>query len=232
MLAGICIRLRNLKGNISKLDPQTGSVLADYFIPGSSLHDDLPFDQPTGLAWDGTHLYLGTRNPNFLRTLSIGVPPNVTVDRIDSLSSLGPGLGWPMDLAYADGSLYYPSYLGGILEIDPATATVLAEIPSPSPFIYGLTFDGQHLLAAYGPGGLGSGVIWVLSPTDGSILDTWNTGINSIVGLAYDRSSQTLYIGGGGGITVASQVREPPSLVLSAPAILLVLAVTARRENR
>jgi hypothetical protein len=207
--------LENYNGNIHKIDPVSGNILANFSVPGDSLHDDLPYDGPTGLAYDGTNFWMTTYTPDYLRKLTLGSPPNVTVNNIYSLSNS------PQDLTYANGFLYYPAYSGPICEVNPSTGSVIATIPSPSPYIYGLTFDGQNLLAGYGPSGTGSGKIWVISPGNGTILDTWDTGLDGILGMAYDQSTRTLYIGGGFGIAVA-EIPEPATICLFAFAGLML----------
>lgn len=208
---GYLYSLEGYMGNIHKLDPATGNVLADYWVPVGSLHDDLPYDGPTGLAWDGTNMWMATYAPNYLRKLTLQGAPNVTVDATYSLSS------WPMDLAYVNGLLMYPEYPGPIGMFDPVTGTVVGSIPSPSDYIYGLTFDGRNLLAG-GGAGAGAGDIWVISPQDGSIVDTWHTGLLGINGLAYDDQTSTLYIASynAAGIVVAQIVPEPATWSLLA----------------
>lgn len=124
--------------------------------------------------------------------------------------ALGQG-SWATDLAYANGIFYVPEYLGPIHKIDANTGLELGTIPSPNDFVYGLTFDGQNLLAS---AGADSDRIWSVSPEDGSIRGEWHTGMSSMVGLAYDISSRTLYIGDYDRVTVAQMVPEPSPLTL------------------
>jgi hypothetical protein len=199
-------------GYIHRLDPLTGSVLADYYVPGSSLHDDQPYDLPTGLARDENYFYMASRMPNYLRKLNLGTPPDVTVLSQTSLPY------WPMDLTYANGYLYYPEYTGPIRKVDPSTGNVVGTLPSPDNYIYGMTFDGQNLIAANGVGVGDDKTFWVISPQDGSIQDTWTWTVpgwnntKNIYGLAFDQVSRTLYISYSSGIAVA--VPEPATLLL------------------
>lgn len=194
--------LENYDGIIHRLDPLTGNVLADYYVPGSSLHDNLPYDGPRGLAYDGNHFYMATYCPDYLRKLHLGTPPNVTIVSQTSLP------GWPMDLTfsstYVNGYLYYPEYLGPIRRIDPSTGAVVGSFSAPSKFIYAMTFDGENLIAAYGPGGP-SRVFWVISTEDGSIQDTWTVSgwDDYIGGLAFDQTLNRLYVSTGSSILVA-----------------------------
>jgi glutamine cyclotransferase len=201
--------MEDYMGNIHKIDPATGNIVADFWVPGRSLHDDMPYDYPSGLAYDGTNFWMTTYGPSNLRKLTLGSPPSVTVNAMYSLPD------WTADLIYVNGFLYVPvMYESYIYKINPSTGAVVGTIPSPSQTIYGLTFDGQNLIAAYGPGGIGSGRIWVISPSDGTIIDEWETGLDVVTrGLAYDRCTDTLYIGTNEGIMVA-QTPEPATLFL------------------
>jgi len=198
---GFLYSVEGYNGNIHKIDPQTGNVLGSYEVPGDSLHDNLPYDGPEGLAWDGVDFYMATRAPNWLRRLSLEVPPDVSVL---SMHSLQDWYDWPMGLTFADGYLYYPEYLGSIRKVDPSTGSTVQTLPSPSDFVYAITYDGHNLLAAYGPG---ETTIWVISPETGDVLETWSTtGLSGTWGLAYDQDTSTLYIGSWSGIAVAEAV--------------------------
>lgn len=195
-------------GNIHKIDPMSGNIMASYSVPGNSLHNDMPDDMPEGLANDGTNFYLATRATNWLRKLDLDADP-VTIMSKHSLSD------WPMGLTYADGHLYYPEYLGIIRKVDPVSGSVVGSLSSPSDFVYALTFDGEYLVAGYGPGGTNQGTFWQLSMDNGNIVNTWTkSNINGIQGLAFDQSTETLYVGTYSGITALTVVPEPISSIL------------------
>ena len=195
---GYLYSVESYDGNIRRLDPTTGEVLKSYSVPGHSLHDNLPFDGPKGLAWDGSSFYLATSVPNWLRQLRLGEPSGVTVLSRPSLP------GPPGGLTYAEGYLHYAEYLGDICRVDLTTGTLVDTIPSPSDYIYGLTYDGQHLLAAYGPGGVDEGTIWAISPKSGAVVDSWVVpGVHGIRGLTYDPVTHTFYVATFSGIIVA-----------------------------
>lgn len=218
-------------GNIYQLNPLTGQTLADWSVPGLLIQSG--DENPTGLAWDGNSFWMasyGTQNRNYIRGLTLGLAPSVTINATYTL----PTLSWPMDLTYANGLLMYPQYLGPIQEFNPVTGQIVGSLPSPDNHIYGLTFDGQDLLAAYGPAGSAPvGTVWRISAQTGAILNTWQTGASSINALAYDQPSQTLFIGTGNGIIVA-QAPEPGGTAIGALGMIVLLLSKAsikRRKN-
>lgn len=219
---GYLYSVDDYNGNIHRLDPMTGQVLASWSVPDFSLHNSYPDHMPTGLAWDGTNMWMATRGPNYLRKLTLSVPPGVSVDAIYTMPSS------PQDLAYCNGLLMYPEYLGPIRKVNPATGAAVGSIPSPNSFIYSLTFDGHNLVA---DAGLQSDDrLWVVSPDDGSIIDIWHTGIGGMTGLAYDSDSRSLYMGYPCGVAVAQIIPEPrPLTFLIGVGVGLSLRNRARR---
>jgi hypothetical protein len=222
-------------GNIYQLNPLTGQTLADWSVPGLLIQSG--DENPTGLAWDGNTFWMasyGTQNRNYIRGLTLGSSPIATVNITYHLSITSP-LNWPMDLTYANGSLMYPQYMGPIREFNPATGQVVGSLPSPNNLVYGLTFDSQDLLAAYGPSGSApAGTVWRISAQTGAILDTWQTGAPDIYALAYDQLSQTLFIGTRNNGIIVAQAPEPGSITIGALgmiALLLSKASTKRRNN-
>ncbi len=73
-----------------------------------------------------------------------------------------------------------------------------------------MAFDG-HLLM--GMGLQGDDSVWVVSPQDGTVLDVWHTGVDGILGMAYDPATQSLFLGHLFDITVA-QIPEPGTGVM------------------
>lgn len=184
--------------DIYQLDPISGQTLAIYSVPGDSLHDEQPYPVPTGLAYDGSTWFASIRVPDYLASLTLNQPPDVTLNWTADLPFT------PQDLAFADGSLFCPEYEGPIHRLDPASGSLVGTFPAPSGYIYGLAFDGTNLIAAYGVGGPPR-TFWLIDPNDGSIVDTWTMPdwTNLITGLAYDVPTRSLYVGAAAGIVVA-----------------------------
>jgi len=206
--AGGSLYAVDLVGNIHQLNASTGQSLADWSVPS------LDGENATGLAWDGNDFLIasyGTSYRQNIRRLTLGTSPSATVSATYAL----PRLSWPSDLTYADGQLIYPEYLGPIQKLDPATGQLVGSLPSPSDYVYGLTFDGQNFLA-----GSFFGTIWRISAETGGILDTWLNVANNIYALAYDESSQSLFIGTRNNGIIVAQVPEPGSREIIALGIL------------
>jgi hypothetical protein len=207
---------------IHKQDPNTGQVLQNWAPLGTIQQ------LPTGLAWDGSNLWMAIRDERRICKLNLPATGNGSV-----ASSFGvptsPGLtGWPMDLAYANGYFYYPEYQGPIHKIDATTGVQVGTIPSPSGTVYGLTFDGQNLLASEGL----RDTLWVVSPQDGTILDTWQTGVSGIQGLAYDLTTHSLYMGNYTTVTVALMVPEPTTQAIFAALFLSLVSFSGFQLRR
>ncbi|MFH1801979.1 MAG: hypothetical protein ABH864_00845 [archaeon] len=201
--------LEEYNGLIHELDPKTGNTVDTFYIngltnywlppgnnPTNSLHDDWPFDNPRGLAQVNGKFYMATRlEEELLRELALNEPFPETIDP-NKINRFKDQYG-PTDLApSSDGNLFYSEYLGDINKIDPQTANVIYTIPSPSDFIYGLTFDGENLIAVYGPGGDQGKTFWLLDSQTGQVLETWTNQRwpDYISGLSYDQNTDTLYI--------------------------------------
>ena len=125
-----------------------------------------------------------------------------------------------MDLAYVNGNFRSPEYFGPIRTIDPSTGAIIGSIPSPSDTIFGLTFDGTALIAGDGL----SGTLWRISPQDGTVLDTWQSGGPNSCGLAYDLTSQTLFSGTASSGIMVVQVPEPGIAALTILGVIVALA--------
>ena len=208
---------------IHQVDPGTGQDLRDWSVPG------LVWGQkdPSGLVWDGNTFWMSTENSiNSISSLTLGSGPSATIGVTYQLSSQ------PMDLAYANGSLFYPEYLGSIRQFNPGTGQITGSLPSPSDYIYGLTFDGENLLAGFGPGGSPPGALWQLSAQTGAILNTWQTGASDIQALAYDQSSQTLFIGTGTHGIIVAQAPEPGTVAIGALGMMALLLSRAAAKRR
>jgi len=95
----------------------------------------------TGVAWDGSSLWVADRKCDTLYQLD---PTNGSIK--NTISS--PGY-WPMGLAW-DGKYLWNSDLGEgmIYQIDPRNGLTLKSIPSPGPSPIALAWDGNHLWVA------------------------------------------------------------------------------------
>ncbi len=209
---------------IHKLDPNTGQVLQNWAPLGTIQQF------PTGLAWDGVNLWMAIRDERRIYELNLPLIGAGSVGTSFNVPT-SPGLtGWPMDLTYANGYFYYPEYGGPIHKIDANTGVQVGTIPAPSGTVYGLTFDGQNLLASQGMEPYDT--LWVISPQDGRILDTWHTGMSGMVGLAYDLTTQSLYMGNYTTVTVAQLVPEPRSQLIFAGLIISLASNKGFRLRR
>lgn len=211
---------------IHKLDSSTGQVLQDW-APFGTIQQ-----LSTGLAWDGINLWMVNRDEKRIYKLILPATGRGSVAS-SFVVPTSPGLtGWVMDLTYANGYFYYPEYQGPIHKIDAATGVQAGTIPSPSGTVYGLTFDGQNLLASEGNGVFPNDTLWVISPQDGTVLDTWQTGVSGMVGLAYDLTTHSLYMGNYTTVTVAQLVPEPSSQAIFAALFLSLVCFSGFQLRR
>ncbi len=205
-------------GQINRID-ETGQVISTWQIPDLNVE---PYEIMHGMAFDGTYFYTTGRNSGASwRKLSLGTAPNVTVN----LKRTWPTNSWAMDLAYANGYLYYPDYLGfpnssggydgAIRKVDPQTFNIVDTFRAPSNLIYGMAFDGTNLLAS-NTVGHDSGQpteMWVISPSNGAVLETWMTNIRAW-GMDYDIPNKTLYVLTVDGQILTAAIPEPATLLL------------------
>jgi len=216
---GIVYYLEWYDGVIHAFDPITGDILTEYEVPDPVFHNANTDYQPTGLTYDGQYFYMTTCHPNSIWKLSLDSPPDndVTIISMTSLPSYPEEYGMSMDIAYANGYLYFPEYKepGSIKKVDPSTGQIVEIFPSPADVIYAMTFDGDNLIAAFSvndaPSNEFTGKFWVISPEDGSVQETWTAPFHGTFGLGYDQASDTLYIGlASEGILVAESLYNTP----------------------
>ena len=100
------------------------------------------------------------------------------------------------DMVYGGSNTLWVSGFNGIVYHINANGNVLSQFDTGDPFT-GITTDGTHLFTDQG---LMGGVISEYSVT-GTLLSTIDTGLNASFGLAFDPSSNDLFIGGVDSIT-------------------------------
>jgi DNA-binding beta-propeller fold protein YncE len=124
---------------------------------------------PGGVAWDGSHIWVGT----YFGSATLYQIDPVSCSVVHTIPSPSPegvgGLAW-------DGSHLWccPEQTGQIYELDPADGSVISVIPAPSfgepdPNAAGLAWDGQYLWHA----DYGHGMLYKLDPSDGSIVTSY-----------------------------------------------------------
>jgi hypothetical protein len=132
-------------------------------------------DYPTGLAWDGAHLWLADRDCSMLYAIE---PENGTVT--DSLEC--PAFS-PLGLAYGEGCLWVSGYYDeGIYKLDTATGEVIDVISAPSDLTTGLAWEDGYLWAA----DASAREIVKLDPLDGTRMKTLKAPSRYSNGLAFD----------------------------------------------
>lgn len=205
-------------GLINRID-KAGNLIDTWQIP--NLHIN-PEEIMHGIAFDGTSFYTTARNIGASwRKLTLGTAPNVTVN----LKKSWPTDSWAMDLTYANGYLFYPDYLGfpntyggydgAIRKVAPQTLNIVDTFRAPSNFIYGMAFDGTNLLASntIGPPEGGPTEMWVISPSNGMVLETWMTNVKAL-GMDYDIPNKTLYVLDSYRNILTATIPEPATVLL------------------
>ncbi len=116
----------------------TGAVIRSF---------DTPAGYPSGLTWDGNHLWIGDFGTDKLYQLDTN---GKVVHTIESPAY------WPTGLTFdgkylwnADTKGQIPQgdeyHMGKIFKIDPEDGTILSAIPAPTPSPAGLAWDGTYL---------------------------------------------------------------------------------------
>ena len=142
----------------SNESPKPGDIILQFPSPASS---------PSGLAWDGTHLWLADEGTDTIYELD---PSNGSV--LSSFKSPGSelrGLVWDGEhLWHSDNTTRH------LCKLDRATGAVLSAIDAPAthattrvPELGGLTWDGKHLVCGTGDGW--SSRMNELDPNNGSL---------------------------------------------------------------
>ncbi|RKX70205.1 hypothetical protein DRP53_05795 [candidate division WOR-3 bacterium] len=122
------------EASINKYDTSDCSIIATYYPPFSA-------GKPMGMAWDGTHLWVGEESGRIYQMTTEG----------ETLRSIprppGGGLYNPRGLAF-DGEYLWVGYqeIGIVYKIDTINGNVLESYSSPTGgMLQGVTFDGEYL---------------------------------------------------------------------------------------
>lgn len=153
----------------------TGEVVKSYDTPGSF---------PTGLSFDGKHIWLADRKANKIYCIN---KENGNVIR----SFQSPGY-WPMGLTWDGEALWNADIKGGlplsenydgkIYRIDPKDGTILKAIEAPSKRPRGLAWDGKYLWCVDNQ----SDEIIQFSPDDGTTIMSFKSPAGDPRGLVFD----------------------------------------------
>lgn len=143
-----------------------------------------PAEMPTGMTFDGTHLWLADRGTDLIYRID---PETGNV-----LSTLETPGYWPSGLAWDGQNLWCSdtrggkdeaeAYQGMIYRIDPRDGTVLSTVAAPGNHPSGLAWDGTYLWCVDDH----SGEIIQFSPYDGTTIRSFPSPHRSPLGLAFD----------------------------------------------
>lgn len=151
---------------VAELPAFTGEVVGEFEIPGTC---------PTGLTFDGKHLWLADRKADKL--FCINRKNGKVLKSLDS-----PGY-WPMGLAWDGQALWNADISSGkIYRIDVETGLILKTIDAPCRTPRGLSWDGRYLWSADNS----SDVIVQFSPDDGTTIQELKAPAGDPRGLCFD----------------------------------------------
>lgn len=143
-----------------------------YFNKGNTAFET-PYDEPKGMAFDGTNLWLVDDYSNTLYKMSTS---GVVLYTTSTPATR------PNGLAYYDGTLYLSdSHEDKIYLINAVTGAVTGSYSSPSTLPKGLAHDGTYLWHADSD----TDLIYKLNPADGSVSATFTSPGTTPRGLAY-----------------------------------------------
>jgi arylsulfate sulfotransferase len=121
------------------------------------------------------------------------------------------GNGFPnylTDLTWDGSNLWASSYNGEIYQVS-STGTLLSSFDTGI-VDTGVTTDGTYLYTTSGLGLLGPASLIYKWDFQGNLVDTIDTGLNDTLGIGYDKSTSTFYVGG---VDVVSQVAADGSVL-------------------
>jgi len=157
------------------LQAHPGEVIKAFKCPGNF---------PTGLAFDGEHLWLADRKDQAL----YGIDPSsgVVVKSIPSPAYWPTGLAWDGEYLWAadikGGLPLSENYHGKIYQISPVDGNVIKVLEAPTGRPRDLAWDGHYLWCV----DEGSDAIIQFSPEDGTTIKTLRSPANDPRGLAFD----------------------------------------------
>lgn len=162
-------------GSIMQLQAYTGEVLRSFDTPG---------DYPTGLTWDGEHLWLADRGSDLIYCIS---PKTGKVERTIEAPAY-----WPNGMAFDGQNLWNADVKGGIplsenyqgtvYQIDPASGNLLRTLNTTFTSPSGLTWDGQYLWCADNK----ARQIIQFDPADGTTIRSFASPASDPRGVTYD----------------------------------------------
>ncbi|MCB2220384.1 MAG: transglutaminase [Bacteroidetes bacterium] len=153
----------------------TGEVITSFEIPGS---------YPTGLTYDGTHLWLADYQTDLLYCIDPATG--------DVIRSIPAPAYWPEGLAW-DGAFLWnadvkgglplsENYAGKIYQVDPKDGKILHTIQAPGSTPRGLTWDGNYLWCVDNA----SDEIIQFSPEDGTTIRSFRSPASDPRGITFD----------------------------------------------
>jgi glutamine cyclotransferase len=132
-------------------------------------------DYPTGLAWDGSHIWLADRDCSMLYAFDTAGG--------QAVDSVGCPAFSPLELAYGDGCLWVSGYQEDrIYKLDMAARKVVDVISAPGDLTTGLAWDDGYLWAC----NASAREIVKIDPLDGTTMKTIKAPSRYSNGLAFD----------------------------------------------
>ena len=168
---------------ILELDPSTGAVINSFPAPVSFLSA-----QPEGLAFSGSSLF-------FVDDFSDSVIYELNPANGDIINSFPSPLTCTDGLGYSDGFLYALDYCADeIYVLDPADGSVIGiffQGGSGFGLIGGITSGGNRNSLFVSDG---SGMIYEIDITDGSVINTLPSPSSFLFGLGFSQGLNTLFV--------------------------------------
>ena len=170
-----CIWLSDIDAaTIYKIDPATGTVLAQFDAPDPWTKD---------LAFDGEYLWASGNMQTDIYKID-------TLDGTVMGTYNSPSLN-PLGLTYDGTYLWHTSYPGTdteptqIYKIDPSNGQVINSFPLPFQMANGLAYVAGYLLVSDSE----LGIIYKIDPNTGEIVDAYGAARDNPLGLAYAGTS-------------------------------------------
>lgn len=153
----------------------TGEVTQSFYSPGSF---------PTGLTFDGTHLWLADYQADLL--YCIDPSTGKVIRTLPSPAYWPEGLAWDGEALWnADvkgGIPLSENYAGKVYRIDPVSGNILKTIQAPTSTPRGLTWDGTYLWCVDNA----SDEVVQFSPEDGTTIRSFRSPASDPRGITFD----------------------------------------------